>query len=396
MGIIKVSDNAYSVGVLNPSLRVFDIIMESKYGTSYNAYLITGKKNVLIETVHEDYFDEYIYNVGCLGDISDIDYIVMNHTELDHSGSLVKLLALNPNITVICTTAAEKYLKSIINKDFKCRIVKHSEKLEIGPGNELEFIVAPLLHWPDSMMTYYSNNNVLFSCDFLGSHFCEPSMFDKNIHYKKEYLEEFKYYYNCIFGPFKPYVLAGLEKIKGLKVTTVCPSHGPVIVEGINERIKDYKEWSTIAPKTSKSMLIVYASAYGCTKKLAETAAKTLKEKTEIQPIILDLVSTPIEEVAKEIENADALVVASCTINRDAPKIIWDALSRIDAINTRKKYAGAMGSYGWSGEAVDMIKCRLSMLNFKFVGDGVKVLFNPTEEDLSKASEYILDIASKL
>lgn len=396
MGIIKVSDNVYSVGVLNPSLRVFDIIMESKYGTSYNAYLVTGKKNVLIETVHEDYFDEYIYNVGCLVDISDIDYIVMNHTELDHSGSLVKLLALNPNITVICTTAAEKYLKSIINKDFKCRIVKHSEKLEIGPGNELEFIVAPLLHWPDSMMTYYSNNNVLFSCDFLGSHFCEPSMFDKNIHYKKEYLEEFKYYYNCIFGPFKPYVLAGLEKIKDLKITTVCPSHGPVIVEGINERIKDYKEWSTIAPKTSKSMLIVYASAYGCTKKLAEAAAKTLKEKTEIQPIILDLVSTPIEDVAKEIENADALVVASCTINRDAPKIIWDALSRIDAINTRKKYAGAMGSYGWSGEAVDMIKCRLSMLNFKFVGDGVKVLFNPTEEDLSKASEYILDIASKL
>lgn len=396
MGIIKVSDNVYSVGVLNPSLRVFDIIMESKYGTSYNAYLITGKKNILIETVHEDYFDEYIYNVGCLVDISNIDYIVMNHTELDHSGSLVKLLALNPDITVICTTAAEKYLKSIINKDFKCRAVKHSEKLEIGADDELEFIVAPLLHWPDSMMTYYRNSNVLFSCDFLGSHFCEPSMLDKNIHYKKEYLGEFKYYYNCIFGPFKSYVLAGLEKIKDLKISTVCPSHGPIIVEGINERIEDYKKWSTTAQKTSKSMLIVYASAYGCTKKLAEVAVKTLKEKTEIQPIILDLVSTPIENVASEIENADALVVASCTINRDAPKIIWDALSRIDAINTRKKYAGAMGSYGWSGEAVDMIKCRLSMLNFKFVGDGVKVLFNPTEEDLSKVSEYILDIASKL
>ena len=143
-------------------------------------------------------------------------------------------------------------------------------------------------------------------------------------------------------------------------------------------------------------MLILYASAYGCTKKLAETAAKTLKEKTEIHPIILDLVSTPIEDVSKDIETADAIVVASCTINRDAPKIIWDVLSRIDAINSRKKYAGAMGSYGWSGEAVDMIKCRLSMLNFKFVGDGIKVLFKPTEEDFSNVSEYILDIASKL
>lgn len=396
MGIIKVSDNVYSIGVLNPSIRICDIIMESKYGTSYNAYLITGKNNILIETVHEDYFDEYINNIRCLIDISDVDYVVINHTELDHSGSLAKILELNPNITVICTMAGEKYLKSIMNKDFKCKIVKHGEKLEISPGSELEFIVSPLLHWPDSMMTYYSNNNILFPCDFLGAHFCEPSMFDTNVHYKKEYLKEVKHYYNCIFGPFKPYVLAGLEKIKDLKISTICPSHGPIIIEGINDRIKDYKEWSAATPKTLKSLLIIYASVYGCTKKLVETAAKTLQEKTEINPTILDLVSTSIEDISKNIATADAIVVASCTINKDAPKIVWDALSCIDAINSRNKYAGAMGSYGWSGEAVDMIKCRLSMLNFKFVGDGIKVLFKPTEKDLSKVSEYILDIASKL
>ena len=216
MGITKISDNVYSVGVINPSLRVFDIIMESKYGTSYNAYLITGKKNVLVETVHEDYFEEYIYNIGCLVDISNIDYIIMNHTELDHSGSLTKLLEINPNITVVCTPAAEKYLKSITNIDFKCKTVKHKEKIEIGQNSNIEFIVAPLLHWPDSMMTYFENDNILFSCDFLGAHFCEPSMLEKNIHYKKEYLNEFKYYYDCIFGPFKSYVLAGLDKIKDL------------------------------------------------------------------------------------------------------------------------------------------------------------------------------------
>lgn len=396
MGITKISDNVYSVGVINPSLRVFDIIMESKYGTSYNAYLITGKKNVLVETVHEDYFEEYIYNIGCLIDISNIDYIIMNHTELDHSGSLTKLLEINPNITVVCTPAAEKYLKSITNRDFKCKAVKHKEKIEIGPNSNIEFIVAPLLHWPDSMMTYFENDNILFSCDFLGAHFCEPSMLEKNIHYKKEYLNEFKYYYDCIFGPFKSYVLAGLDKIKDLEISAICPSHGPVITESIKDRINDYRKWSTKEQKLLKSLVIIYASAYGCTKELAQTAYKTVKEKTKIEPVLLDIVNTSMEEISKAIRDCDALIVASCTINRDAPKPIWDALSRIDAINSRTKYAGAFGSYGWSGEAVDMIKNRLTMLNFKFIGDGIKVLFKPTKEDLQKISEYTIEIASKL
>lgn len=396
MGITKISDNVYSVGVINPSLRVFDIIMESKYGTSYNAYLITGKKNVLVETVHEDYFEEYIYNIGCLVDISNIDYIIMNHTELDHSGSLTKLLEINPNITVVCTPAAEKYLKSITNRDFKCKTVKHKEKIEIGPNSNIEFIVAPLLHWPDSMMTYFENDNILFSCDFLGAHFCEPSMLEKNIHYKKEYLNEFKYYYDCIFGPFKSYVLAGLDKIKDLEISAICPSHGPVITESIKDRINDYRKWSTKEQKLLKSLVIIYASAYGCTKELAQTAYKTVKEKTKIEPVLLDIVNTSMEEISKAIRDCDALIVASCTINRDAPKSIWDSLSRIDAINSRTKYAGAFGSYGWSGEAVDMIKNRLTMLNFKFIGDGIKVLFKPTKEDLQKISEYTIEIASKL
>ncbi len=396
MGITKISDNVYSVGVINPSLRVFDIIMESKYGTSYNAYLITGKKNVLVETVHEDYFEEYIYNIGCLVDISNIDYIIMNHTELDHSGSLTKLLEINSNITVVCTPAAEKYLKSITNRDFKCKTVKHKEKIEIGPNSNIEFIVAPLLHWPDSMMTYFENDNILFSCDFLGAHFCEPSMLEKNIHYKKEYLNEFKYYYDCIFGPFKSYVLAGLDKIKDLEISAICPSHGPVITESIKDRINDYRKWSTKEQKLLKSLVIIYASAYGCTKELAQTAYKTVKEKTKIEPVLLDIVNTSMEEISKAIRDCDALIVASCTINRDAPKPIWDALSRIDAINSRTKYAGAFGSYGWSGEAVDMIKNRLTMLNFKFIGDGIKVLFKPTKEDLQKISEYTIEIASKL
>lgn len=395
MGIVKISDNVYSVGVINPSLRVFDIVMQAKYGTSYNAYLVTGKKNVLIETVHEDYFEEYIYNIGCLVDVKDIDYIVMNHTELDHSGSLLKLLSINPDITVVCTNVANKYLKSILNKDFKCKAVKHEEALDLG-DKSLKFIVAPLLHWPDSMMTYLENDKVLFSCDFLGCHFCEPTMFDSNIKYKNEYLGEFKYYYDAIFGPFKPYVLAGLEKIKDLLIEIICPSHGPVLVCEIKERLDDYKRWSTKKDKQNKTIVIGYASAYGCTKKLAEKAFDTVKNNSNVEPILIDVVSTPLDELSCKINDADALLIGSCTINRDAPKFIWDALSSIDAINTKSKAAGAFGSYGWSGEAVDMIKSRLSQLKYKFIGDGVKANFQPTDDDLKSMEDYCMQILKEI
>lgn len=140
---------------------------------------------------------------------------LLEYLTADHSGSVAKLLEKNPNITVVCTTAAQKYLRAIANHDFPCIVAKHGDKLDIG-GQELEFIVAPLLHWPDSMFTWMPQQKVLFTCDFLGAHFCEPTMLDSNIHYPEQYLGEVNYYYACIFGPFKPYVLAGLDKIKDL------------------------------------------------------------------------------------------------------------------------------------------------------------------------------------
>lgn len=249
MPVNKLSNKVYSVGVMNPSLRIFDIVMQAKYGTSYNAYFIDDVKTALVETVHEDFFEEYIYNVGLLTDVGNIDYLIVNHTELDHSGSIKKLLEICPGITIVCTMAAKKYLAKILNRDFNCITVKHGEELDLGK-NKLTFTVAPLLHWPDTMMTYHTGDKVLFSCDVLGAHFCEPEGTDDKIHYFAEYLSEFKYYYDCIFGPFKPYVLAGLDKIKDLNIEIIAPSHGPVLVENIGDRIEDYRKWS--APQEIK------------------------------------------------------------------------------------------------------------------------------------------------
>ena len=392
MSAIQLRKNVYSVGVLNPGLRIFDIIMRSDYGTSYNAYLITGKKNILIDTVHEDYFEEYLHNIQSVVDISKIDDLVMDHTEPDHSGSVAKLLALNPRIRVHCTIPAKKYLSSIVNRPFPCSVVKQGDKLDYGSGS-LEFIPAPLLHWPDSMFTWMPEQKVLFTCDFLGCHYCEPTMLETGIHYPQKYQEQFAYYYQGIFGPFRPYVLKGLDKIKDLPIELVCPSHGPCLPEGARKQRKLYREWSVPRPRQKKLAAILYASAYGYTKKLAEAAYEELSKSGALEVQMRDIVFSDRSEVISLLNDADILLFGSCTINRDAPGAVWEVLSAADAINTHGKPAGAFGSYGWSGEAVPMIRDRLTHLKYHFVGDGLRVVFRPTQSDLDAMRVYAGKVA---
>ena len=237
MSAIKLRENIWSVGIQNPALRVFDVVMESKYGTSYNAYLVTGgEKTALIEAVHKDYFDELVRNVEEVLPIERVDYLIMNHTEPDHSGGVKALLERCPNLTVLCSASAKKFLGAISNENFPCRVVKNGDTLDLG-GKTLTFISAPLLHWPDSMFTWDEADKTLFTCDFLGAHFCEPSMMDTGIHavYRQAYEGEVRYYFDCIFGPFKPAVLDGLDKHqpgdrRGLlrsrrHLPSLCPGH---------------------------------------------------------------------------------------------------------------------------------------------------------------------------
>ena len=395
MSVKKLTEDVYSVGVLNPGMRVFDIIMHAEYGTSYNAFLITGEKNVLIDTVHESYFDEYLENIQSVCDISKIDYLVVNHTEPDHSGSVAKLLELNPDIVVYSTFSAKKNLSAILNREFKSVVVKQGDRLNLG-GKDLEFIIAPLLHWPDTMFTWMPSEQILFTCDFLGCHYCEPTMMDTSMRDPEKYWDEFKNYYRCIMGPFGPSVRAGLKKIEGLPVKLICTSHGPCLTENISRCKELYLQWSTPVPRPKKIVGILYASAYGYTEKLARAAAEELRKNEALDIQLVNIVFEPFEKSADLVNRADALLVGSCTINRDAPKIVWDVLASIDPINTRGKPAGAFGSYGWSGEAVPMMKSRLEHLKFRFIGEGLRVNFRPTNEDLSAAGQYADQIAAEI
>lgn len=386
MSAYKISDNIYAVGVQNPNLRVFDIIMKTEFGTTYNAYLIKGdNKNALVETVHERFFDEYIENIEQVCDVKDIDYIILNHCEPDHSGSLKRLLELNPNMQVISSVPGNKYLNKITNTSLNSLAVKDGDSIDLG-GKTLSFIIAPFLHWPDSMFTYCEKEKTLFSCDFLGAHYCEPRILDSFIMYPKDYEYSFENYYLAIFGPFKKFVLAGLDKIDNLKIEKICTSHGPVLADKIDEAKEKYRKWSSVCQKGNKA-LILYVSAYGYTEKLAKEAYDVLTDNgydTEM----LNVIENDMGVIKEKIDSASILMFGSPTINRDALKPVWDVISSIDAIVNKDKPCGVFGSYGWSGEGVPMLVERLRSLKLKVHGGGFRANFLPNDDEIRLMREY--------
>lgn len=400
MSSIKITEGVHSVGVINPNLRVFDIVMATDYGTSYNSYLVRGsQKTALIETCHHKHFDFFLRNIKEVAPLEQIDYIILNHCEPDHSGALARLLELAPKAQVVASQAGALYVKNITNlPDIDLRVVKHQESIDLG-GKTLHFINAPFLHWPDSMFTWLPEDKILFPCDFMGSHFCEPNLYDVEMLYPAEYELAFKGYYDAIFGPFKPYVLAGLEKIKGLDIELVCPSHGPVLTKnGRLEYVKEkYFTWSQPHQNAVKTIPIFYTSAYGNTAEVADAIAEGIRGVLPDADVALfDIIKHDMAALRQRLNEADALAVGSPTINRDAVPPTWELLAGADVINMQKKPALAFGSYGWSGEGVPNIVGRMNALKLKVFGEGFKVCFVPSADDLGRARALGAEFAKSL
>ncbi len=391
MSSAKVTNDIYSVGILNPNMRVFDIVMTTDYGTSYNSYLVKGNEKVaLIEACHKTYFKQYLENIKEVIDPAKIDYVVLNHNEPDHTGSLAELMDYLPNATILISQAGSIYLKNITNrKDLKVQVVKNGETIDLG-GKTMEFITAPFLHWPDSMFTWVKEDGTLFSCDFLGAHYCEPYTFDYNIAYPEKYESALKGYFDAIFAPFKSYVRAGLEKIKDLPIERVCSSHGPILTKGVRLEfvIEEYKLWSAAPQKEKMTIPVFYTSAYGNTRKIAKAIQKgILQAQPDAVVETYDIIKHDMGALAQLLNECDGFALGSPTINGEAVPPLWMLLAHVDVINNKKKPVLVFGSYGWSGEAVPNLIARVTGLKMAPFGEGYKVCFVPTEEDLEKAVE---------
>ncbi|MGL4335528.1 MAG: FprA family A-type flavoprotein [Turicibacter sp.] len=399
MESLTLADNCFWLGVQDHDLEVFDIVMETKYGTSYNAYCVKGSEKVaLMDTVKLTYFDNYMKNLESLVSITDIDYLIVHHTEPDHAGSIEKLIKLNPNITIVASAVAIRYLRNIVNVDFKSKAVKNNDVLELG-GKTLKFISAPNLHWPDTIYSYLQEEKILFTCDSFGSHYAFDNVLISKLPAEKneDYLDALLNYYVPIFSPFKSFVLKAINQIAGLELRMVCPGHGPILDDRIDEIVGTYQKWSTEVKPAQKSVVIPFTSAYGYTKIMAET----IKESIELENCMIDVklydlnvknYETLKAVLLEDIENADALVIGASTINKDAVPIIWDLLACLSPVVHGGMIGGAFGSYGWSGEAVDHVHQRLYQLKFKLL-EPVKLCFKPDEEKLADARELGKHIA---
>ena len=396
----NITEDLFWVGALDPNLRIFDIIMETKFGTSYNSYLLKGSDGIaLFETVKEKFFDEHLDKIRSIVNLEDINYVVVNHTEPDHAGSVEKILEYAPNATVVGSTLAIKYLSEIINKPFKSKVVKDGETLSLG-NKTLKFISAPQLHWPDTMYTYVIEDETLITCDSFGAHYCDERVLKSAIEDSKEddYIEAYNYYFRMIMGPFKPFMLKALDKIKDLNLKYICPGHGLVLDHtNIEKFVNLYREWCQPTKREKQSIVIPYVTAYGYTEEIAKEIKRGIEASNfDVDILMYNLVTADMNEVLNEINQCSGLLLGSPTLLSDTLPQIWTILSSLNPVIHKGLPASCFGSYGWSGEALKNINERYKQLKFNVVCEPLGIVFRPSEENLKSAYDFGLEFANKV
>jgi flavorubredoxin len=379
--VIDITGDVKWIGVLDYDIVTFDIVMNTDYGTTYNSYFINAEKKTIVEASKEIFSDIHIAKLRKVTDPSDIQYIILDHTEPDHSGNIARLLEISPSAVVVGSGNAIRYLGDMINKPFKSLVVKDGDTLDLG-NKTLKFISAPNLHWPDSMLTYLAEDKILFTCDLFGAHYCQEDMFND---YSPEYLESFRYYFNIILKPFSRFAIKALEKIESLEIKTICPGHGPVHRDNWNEIVRLTKlyagEYIQLTDSHAvKNVLITFVSAYGFTRKIAEQIAVGIEEADNMKVKLLDIENIPMGELESEIVLSDAILVGSPTINQNTLLPVYKLFSIINPLRDKSKIAGVFGSYGWSGEAPRIITDNLRNLKLKIFEESASMKFSPGEE----------------
>lgn len=387
MASVTISNNVFWVGSKDPGLKVFDLIVETKYGTTYNSYLLRGEKIAVIDAVKDGFEDQFFSAIEEHIPLTRVDYLIVNHNEPDHSGSIKKLLEKNPRCKLVCSKPAVPFLRNVINDDtHPIEGVKGGDRLDLG-GLTLEFLATPFMHWPDTMMCYCPEQKILFSCDGYAAHFC-PS--DSMFHEPGEpiLLHEAWYYYDCIMRPFAPFARKATEAIARIDIEVVAPSHGLINRSEPKLFIEKYLEWTEPKHRSSRKILaILYASSYGNTEKMASLLGSAL-DAAQIEVKMLDVTATPESDVRDWIESADALLFGTPTFAGDAVKPIWDSAHLLPTVAAAGKKAGVFGSYGWGGQAIEILESYLEALKLKVYKPGLRARLVPSESELEECRRF--------
>ena len=395
----KLKDGVYWVGTIDYDLKVFDIVMRTEFGSTYNSYIVQGsEKTALIDTAKSPFKDEFFERINDIVKVEDIDYLIVNHAEPDHSGLIEYVLEKNPNIQIFGSPAAGLNIKEIVNlENINFNRVKDGERLSLG-NRTLEFSLQPNLHWPDTMFTYLVEDNILFTCDFFGAHYAFDGVVSSNLKNIKDYDRSLKEYFDAIMSPFMSSVRRGVNKVKEYYPEIIATSHGAVLEKDyIPKAIKLYEKWSKEVVNEIPLVVIPFASAYNYTKQMALIIESAIKDEFEgkVNVELYDLIEAKIDNVVKRIKQSNAFLFGSATIVRDTLPTIWEILAKVHYEELKGKIATSFGSYGWSGEAVDNINQRLEQLKMKPL-PGLKIKFKPSKSQEDEIYEFGKNFAQEL
>lgn len=384
----RITDSVTWVGKRDWELRTFHGEEYSTHrGSTYNSYLVRDEKVALIDTVWSPYDEEFVENLKKEIDLNQIDYIIINHGEVDHSGALLQLMEEIPDKPIYCTKAAVSSLKGQYHKDWNFNVVKTGDKLSLG-SKELIFIEARMLHWPDSMFCYLTGDNILFSNDAFGQHFATEQVYNDLVDQCELYQEAIKYYAN-ILTPFSSLVKDKIKEVLSfnLLLNMICTSHGVIWRDNPAQIIEQYLKWAE--DYQENQITILYDTMWNNTRKMAEAIKEgILSQDKEVVVKLFNVARTDKNDVITEVFKSKGILVGSSTINNGILSSVAAILEEIRGLAFKNKKAAAFGSYGWGGQSVKIISEGLKGGGFELVNDGLKIMWTPDEEGLKKCEEF--------
>lgn len=396
---VEIAPGTHWIGALDPGLREFDIILKTANGTTYNSYCVRGTDGVaIIDTVKASHADEFFRRLEQVARYEEITTIVLNHLEPDHSGALPELMRRAPQAKLYISTKGQLMLKALVkDPELSFNIAQTGDSVDLG-GRTLRFFTTPFLHWPDTQCTLVEEQGILFSGDVFGCHFCDARLFNDQV---GDFRFSFEYYYQHIMRPFREHVLDALELLEPLPLKLIAPAHGPILREAPVTYLQRYRQLASPllhneVGANNKSLLVFYISSYGNTAHMAQAVVDGAETVPGVRVSMYDLQAGGNLPFVDLIEEADGLAIGSPTINGDAVKPVWDLLSSLAVIKVRDKLGAAFGSYGWSGEAINMIEDRLRGLKMRVPIKGVRARLIPTEDELLVCRDLGVQLAQHL
>lgn len=387
----KIKNNVSWVGYIDWELKTFHgDDFSIMHGSSQNAYLIEEEKTVLIDTVWAPHRFEFVENLKKEIPLDKIDFVIANHGEIDHSGALTALLAEIPDVPLYCTANAVKSLEGQYGKrGWNFKVVKTGDSLDIGNGKKLIFIEMPMMHWPDSMATYMTGDNILFSNDAFGQHFAVEELFNDKADQCLLYKEAMKYYAN-ILNPFSMMVGKKLPEIAAmnLPIDMIAPSHGVIWRENPLQIVNKYAEWC--AAYKEDQVTVIYDTMWDGTAAIAHEIAREINRQSPDTVVkVMNIAKTDKNEIMTEVFKSKAIAVGSPTAENNILSTVAGWLTFLKALRFKNKKAAAFGCYGWSGEGVGILKNLLKDAGFTVIDEEVKSLWNPDDDDFRKVPALV-------